>query len=52
MIYWHGNNTVIHLVLATHTTYQHTPYTCVYTPIYPVFLHGLLGRPSVITELI
>lgn len=42
----------MHSMRATLTTHGHTPYTCVYTPIYPVFLHGLLGRPSVITELI
>nr|DAO46853.1 MAG TPA: hypothetical protein [Caudoviricetes sp.] len=43
MIHWHGNNPVIHYIRATLATYIHTPYTCVYTPIYPVFLHGLLG---------
>nr|DAN61491.1 MAG TPA: hypothetical protein [Caudoviricetes sp.] len=37
MIHWHGYNPVIHLEYATHTILQHTPYTCVYTPIYPVF---------------
>nr|DAJ22466.1 MAG TPA: hypothetical protein [Podoviridae sp. ctfN46]DAL07933.1 MAG TPA: hypothetical protein [Bacteriophage sp.] len=43
MIYWHGNNPVIHLVRATHAPYQHTPYTCVYTPIYPVFYTAYPG---------
>nr|DAY38999.1 MAG TPA: hypothetical protein [Caudoviricetes sp.] len=28
----------------TLTTHRHTPYTCVYTPIYPVILHGLSGN--------
>lgn len=27
----------MHSMRATLTTHGHTPYTCVYTPIYPVF---------------
>nr|DAM08400.1 MAG TPA: hypothetical protein [Caudoviricetes sp.] len=33
----------MHSIRVTLATYGHTPYTCVYTPTYPVILHGLLG---------
>lgn len=42
----------MHSMRATLTTHGHTPYTCVYTPIYPRVLHGPIRKPDVLPVLI
>nr|DAM06290.1 MAG TPA: hypothetical protein [Bacteriophage sp.] len=34
----------MHSIRVTLATHGHTLYTCVYTPIYPMNLHGLSGN--------
>lgn len=41
----------MHSIRVTLATYGHTPYTCVYTPIYPHEFTWPIRKPDVLTQL-